>query len=78
MSAVTNRGSEVITCGVKGTYRTKLGGVGLAYRVRKAVVSSGGNGFYYPVENLETFTPDGGAGYLAAVRGLALPPAYKR
>jgi hypothetical protein len=56
MIAVTYRGSEVITCGVKGTYRTIHGGVGLAYRVRAAVVKSGGNGFYYPVEDLKSFT----------------------
>lgn len=77
------KASQVEATGRKGTYVTKLGGVGLAYDIADAarscplVVKSGGNGFYYPVEDLDTFVVDGGAGYRAAIRKLMLPPAYK-
>lgn len=75
----TYRQSEVQANGRKGTYYTNYGGIGLAYQMLSGeVVNSGGNGFYYPVESAESFIADDGAAYMAAVRGLSLPPAYKR
>jgi hypothetical protein len=77
--------SFVQSNGIKGTYITADGGVGLGYEMtvdnglasESVIVRSGGNGFYYPVDNLFNFTPDNGKGYMAKVSGLALPPAYK-
>jgi hypothetical protein len=71
------KASEVEQAGTKGTYTTEHGGVGLGYRMMGEVVSSGGNGFFYPVDGLRSFAADGGAGYMARVRRLALPPACK-
>lgn len=74
--------SEVKARGVKGTYTSNYGGVGLGYEIDGVVVVSGGNGFYYPQAEgfggLASFVPDDGAGYMAKVRGLALPPSYKK
>ena len=67
------RESVVKACGEKGTYTSRYG-IGLGYRVDGVVVVSGGNGFYYPQSGrpggLVDFVADGGAGYMAAVRGL--------
>jgi hypothetical protein len=75
-------GSVVDATGRRGTYQTTYGSTGLGYEVAtqtgSVVVHSGGNGFYYPVENLASFVADNGAGYMRRVRSLALPPAYKR
>ena len=65
------KASDTTATGIRGTYRTEYDGIGLAYRMPcGAVVKSGGNGFYYPVDRLAEFTPDNGTGYMAAVRGL--------
>lgn len=76
------RESEVLARGTKGTYTSTYGGVGLGYEIDGVVVVSGGNGWYYPqIERsggIASFVADGGDGYLARVRGLTLPPAYKR
>lgn len=64
------RGSQVQVAGVKGTYSTNLGGVGLGYEMPNGdVVHSGGNGFYYLVDDLASFWSDGGKAYMAAMRG---------
>jgi hypothetical protein len=86
MSMATRIGSPiggefVKAHGKKGTYVTTHGGVGLAYDIGEPgepdVVHSGGNGYFYPVPDLQSFVADGGAGYRAKLRGLALPPAYQ-
>ena len=64
------KASETTARGIKGTYKTTYGGIGLAYEMDGQIVRSGGNGFYSPVPDLAEFTPDGGDGYMAAVRGL--------
>lgn len=66
------KGSEATAIGTKGTYTTNLGGTGLGYRMPNGdVVRSGGNGFYYPVDGLESFTADGGRGYMGKVAAIA-------
>ena len=62
------------------TYVTKTGGVGLGRLVGVAgvVMHSGGNGFFYPVDEVAASFRDNGRGYMDAVRKLMLPPAYAR
>jgi hypothetical protein len=56
---------------------SRYGGIGLGRLVEGTVYRSGGNGFYYPAPEL-AYRRDGGEGYRRALRGLALPPAYRR
>jgi hypothetical protein len=73
------------------TYVTSNGGVGLGKLTGEhthdengvrtgtttIILRNGGNGFYYPVEEVIAHFRDNGRGYMKAVQGLALPPAYK-
>ena len=57
--------------GAKGTYSTNAGGTGLGYQMPNGdVVRSGGNGFYYIVDDLASFWADGGKAYMIKVRSL--------
>jgi hypothetical protein len=69
------RKSEVEATGTKGTYVSlPYHGTGMGYQMPDGtVVRSGGNGWYYPVE-VESFTADGGKGYMGVVRGIL--PTY--
>ena len=76
------RESEVKARGVKGTWVSKFGGVGLGYEIDGVVVTSAGNGWYYPQSaspsGLSSFEADGGVGYMNRVRSIGgLPPNYK-
>ena len=65
------RASIVTKTGKKGTTISKRGGIGLGYQLDgpgSEVVQSGGNGWYYPVEEGTEFVPDNGKGYMLAVR----------
>ena len=73
----TIKGSVARTTGLKGTYQSEYGGIGLGYLVDGIAYKDGGNGHYYEVK-VKWFYADGGEGYLAAVATLALPPAYTR
>lgn len=52
------------------TYSTH-GGVGVGVVIDGVVLKSGGNGWYYPCENLARYERDGGKGYLMAIRRVA-------
>lgn len=60
--------SEVTERGEKVSYVTQYGGIGLGYVVEGVVVNSGGNGWYYPVENVQSYHRDNGDMYMGRVR----------
>jgi hypothetical protein len=74
--------ASVAQTGELVTFHTDHGGVALGRLLGGVVYRSGGNGFYCPAAEslggLKGYDRDGGAGYRARLRGLALPPAYLR
>lgn len=49
------------------TTHSVAGGIGLGRLIGDRVFVSGGNGFYYPDLDLESYDNDGGNGYMLAV-----------
>ena len=65
--------SKATAIGEVVTTYSRHGGVGRGVLIDGVVLRSGGNGFYYPAEDLERYERAGGRGYAEAVRRLAGP-----
>ncbi len=64
------KASEIRKNGTEGTTIVKFNGIGIGYEYNGKVYSDGGNGFYYEKQNLKVFLPDGGKGYMDAIKGI--------